>query len=250
MSPIDAATAATSARRCSPRGYGLENILMRVVMRYLYGLAPDHPSHRYLLLETADECRHSAMFGEYVGRAGFNCLCYGDVAVVLKSAGDTNLLVLGMNHEESVRWNGWSGELGYRLLGRAYGVLRVWSGVGSGSAGRLETPSFSFGGRRLGYPDRPGPAWYWRKALRRERRHPVDSDADIRAAGIGAEPANCGRPQPTGGGRGDGFGPRRRGSHTPSPTHSSRTRRCAARRWLAPPVPPQLEAPGLVAGPA
>ena len=37
------------ARRCSPRGYGLENILIRVVMRYLYGLAPDHPSHRYLL---------------------------------------------------------------------------------------------------------------------------------------------------------------------------------------------------------
>ena len=51
-------------------GIWLENILMRVVMRYLYGLAPDHPSHRYLLLETADECRHSAMFGEYVRRAG------------------------------------------------------------------------------------------------------------------------------------------------------------------------------------
>ena len=114
-------------------------------MRYLYGLAPDHPSHRYLLLETADECRHSAMFGEYVGRARFNCLCYGDVAVVLKSAGDTTLLVLGMNHEESVRWNGWSGELGYRLLGRAYGVLRVWSGVGSGSAGRLRPPRSRLG---------------------------------------------------------------------------------------------------------
>ena len=111
MSPMDAATAATRARRCSPRGYGLENILMRVVMRYLYGLAPDHPSHRYLLFETADECRHSAMFGEYVGRARFNCLCYGDVAVVLKSAGEHDPSV-GMNHEESVRWNGWSGNSG------------------------------------------------------------------------------------------------------------------------------------------
>jgi P-aminobenzoate N-oxygenase AurF len=51
-------------------GIWLENILMRVVMRYLYSLGPDHPSHRYLLIETADECRHSAMFCEYVRHAG------------------------------------------------------------------------------------------------------------------------------------------------------------------------------------
>lgn len=48
----------------------LENILLTVVARYLYGLAPDHPAHRYLLVEMADECRHSVMFGEYVRRAG------------------------------------------------------------------------------------------------------------------------------------------------------------------------------------
>lgn len=48
----------------------LENILMAVVVRYLSGLAPDHPYHRYLLVEIADECRHSMMFGEYVRRAG------------------------------------------------------------------------------------------------------------------------------------------------------------------------------------
>lgn len=48
----------------------LENLLMGVVVEYLYGLRPDHPSHRYLLVEVADECRHSAMFGEYVRRAG------------------------------------------------------------------------------------------------------------------------------------------------------------------------------------
>ena len=28
------------------------------------------PSHRYLLVEVADECRHSTMFGEYIRRAG------------------------------------------------------------------------------------------------------------------------------------------------------------------------------------
>lgn len=43
---------------------------MSVLVRYLYRLPPDHPSHRYLLIEVADECRHSAMFGEYVRRAG------------------------------------------------------------------------------------------------------------------------------------------------------------------------------------
>jgi hypothetical protein len=48
----------------------LENRLMSVLVRYLYRLPPDHPAHRYLLVELADECRHSAMFGEYVRRAG------------------------------------------------------------------------------------------------------------------------------------------------------------------------------------
>lgn len=48
----------------------LENILMAVLVRHLYGMAPDHPSHRWLLTEIADECRHSVMFGDYVRRAG------------------------------------------------------------------------------------------------------------------------------------------------------------------------------------
>lgn len=51
-------------------GIWLENILMRVVARYLYALPPNDPWHRYLLVEMADECRHSAMFGEYLRRAG------------------------------------------------------------------------------------------------------------------------------------------------------------------------------------
>jgi len=33
-------------------------------------LAVTDPSHRYLLVEVADECRHSTMFGEYIRRAG------------------------------------------------------------------------------------------------------------------------------------------------------------------------------------
>jgi len=48
----------------------LENILMTVLVRHLYTLAPDHRTHRWLLTEVADECRHSVMFSDYVRRAG------------------------------------------------------------------------------------------------------------------------------------------------------------------------------------
>lgn len=51
-------------------GIWFENILMHLVLQHLYGLPADDPSHRYLLVETADECRHSTMFGEYIRRAG------------------------------------------------------------------------------------------------------------------------------------------------------------------------------------
>jgi hypothetical protein len=51
-------------------GIWFENILMQLVLRHLYDLPADDPSHRYLLVETADECRHSTMFGEYIRRAG------------------------------------------------------------------------------------------------------------------------------------------------------------------------------------
>src|SRR3954454_10278300 len=51
-------------------GIWFENILMHLVLRHLYDLPADDPVHRYLLVETADECRHSAMFGEYIRRAG------------------------------------------------------------------------------------------------------------------------------------------------------------------------------------
>src|SRR3954452_431834 len=51
-------------------GIWFENILMHLVLKHLYDLPADDPSHRYLLIETADECRHSAMFGEYIRQAG------------------------------------------------------------------------------------------------------------------------------------------------------------------------------------
>jgi P-aminobenzoate N-oxygenase AurF len=51
-------------------GIWFENILMHCVVDHLYDLPADDGAHRFLLVETADECRHSAMFGEYVRRAG------------------------------------------------------------------------------------------------------------------------------------------------------------------------------------
>jgi hypothetical protein len=43
---------------------------MQLVLRHLAQLPVTSPAHRYLLVEVADECRHSTMFGEYIRRAG------------------------------------------------------------------------------------------------------------------------------------------------------------------------------------
>jgi hypothetical protein len=51
-------------------GIWFENELMQIVLRHLADLPVTDPSHRYLLIEVADECRHSTMFGEYIRRAG------------------------------------------------------------------------------------------------------------------------------------------------------------------------------------
>jgi hypothetical protein len=51
-------------------GVWFENVLMQVVLRHLADLPVTDPAHRYLLMEVADECRHSTMFGEYIRRAG------------------------------------------------------------------------------------------------------------------------------------------------------------------------------------
>ncbi len=51
-------------------GIWFENKLMQIVLRHLATLPVTDPAHRYLLIEVADECRHSTMFGEYIRRAG------------------------------------------------------------------------------------------------------------------------------------------------------------------------------------
>ena len=51
-------------------GIWFENELMQIVLRHLAELPVTDPSHRYLLTEVADECRHSMMFGEFIRRAG------------------------------------------------------------------------------------------------------------------------------------------------------------------------------------
>jgi P-aminobenzoate N-oxygenase AurF len=51
-------------------GIWFENALMQVVLRHLVDVDVKDPIHRYLLIEVADECRHSSMFGEYIRRAG------------------------------------------------------------------------------------------------------------------------------------------------------------------------------------
>ena len=51
-------------------GVWFENVLMQVVLRHLADLPVTDPAHRYLLVEIADECRHSMMFGEFIRRAG------------------------------------------------------------------------------------------------------------------------------------------------------------------------------------
>lgn len=51
-------------------GIWFENALMQLVLRHLVEIPVTDPSHRYLLIEVADECRHSTMFGEYIRRAG------------------------------------------------------------------------------------------------------------------------------------------------------------------------------------
>lgn len=50
-------------------GIWFENELMQIVLRHLAELPVTDPSHRYLLTEVADECRHSMMFGEFIRRA-------------------------------------------------------------------------------------------------------------------------------------------------------------------------------------
>lgn len=80
-------------------GIWFENQLMQLVLQHLVDVPVTSPAHRYLLIEVADECRHSTMFGEYIRRAGTPA--YGP-------AGDTATLELGNRPGERV--------LGYLLI--------------------------------------------------------------------------------------------------------------------------------------
>jgi hypothetical protein len=51
-------------------GIWFENVLMQAVLRHLAEMPVTDPAHRYLLVEVADECRHSTMFGEFIRRGG------------------------------------------------------------------------------------------------------------------------------------------------------------------------------------
>lgn len=51
-------------------GIWIENVLVRCLMDQLYELPAQDPAHKFLYLETAEECRHSAMFAEFIKRAG------------------------------------------------------------------------------------------------------------------------------------------------------------------------------------
>lgn len=50
-------------------GIWFENMLMQIVLKHLTTIDVTDPTHRYLLVEVADECRHSMMFGEYIRNA-------------------------------------------------------------------------------------------------------------------------------------------------------------------------------------
>ncbi|MGI9028380.1 MAG: diiron oxygenase [Ilumatobacteraceae bacterium] len=43
-----------------------ENQLMQLVLRHLAEMPVTNPTHRYLLVEVADECRLSTTFGEHI----------------------------------------------------------------------------------------------------------------------------------------------------------------------------------------
>lgn len=62
-------------------GIWFENALMQIVLRHLTEIDVRDPMHRYLLVEVADECRHSTMFGEFIRRAGTPA--YGPVRSVI-----------------------------------------------------------------------------------------------------------------------------------------------------------------------
>ena len=52
------------------QGIWFENVLSFKLLDYLYRANPQDPHFYWMLQETADECRHSMMFGEFIRRSG------------------------------------------------------------------------------------------------------------------------------------------------------------------------------------
>jgi hypothetical protein len=75
-------------------GIWFENALMQIVLRHLAQIDVRDPMHRYLLIEVADECRHSAMFGEYIRRAGTPAYSPDRPVIVDESSGGRALSYL------------------------------------------------------------------------------------------------------------------------------------------------------------
>ena len=72
----------------SGAGIWFENQLMQLVLRHLAHLPVTSPAHRYLLVEVADECRHSTMFGEFIRRADTPAYAPPPEAVALDTLDD------------------------------------------------------------------------------------------------------------------------------------------------------------------
>lgn len=47
-------------------GIFFENLAMQTILRHLGSIEVTDPAHQFLLLEVAEECKHSMMFGEYI----------------------------------------------------------------------------------------------------------------------------------------------------------------------------------------
>ncbi|WP_421121238.1 diiron oxygenase [Aquihabitans daechungensis] len=50
-------------------GIFFENLAMQTILKHLRDIPVTDPAHEFLLLEVADECRHSTMFGRYIAWA-------------------------------------------------------------------------------------------------------------------------------------------------------------------------------------
>lgn len=47
-------------------GIFFENLAMQTILKHLRDIPVDDPAHEFLLIEVAEECRHSTMFGRYI----------------------------------------------------------------------------------------------------------------------------------------------------------------------------------------